>query len=374
MEEVGHRVNLDFEDSLFDENYQKEKRAYLNQCKEFEYLYLWNGDIEIPLINLNEYEKSFLDHVKNFRGETPAFTKKENVKKVKMWWGDSTSSETKMLNSKLYSTELGIENNWAHAETKIIHTLNELERSVLESKYDKFLLRSPFKFSGMGHLYIDRNNWNSDRVVNALKESALTFDPLLQRVSDFGLTLRKDGSSFVVENLIDKKGQFKGSIYSSKLPESESIVNDSKKITDYLLSKDWNETIEIDSFYYLNGGELGFYPLVEINYRKTMGLMTYLFSQSFSKASDKYTIWLLHPKKSFEEIKSFDDLLDKVGKRIYSPERRCGVLPTSPIENKFWSFLIIDTTLKQAQHQIVELWKLLAKKGETLPLEYVVYT
>ena len=57
--------------------------------------------------------------------------------------------------------------------------------------------------------------------------------------------------------------------------------------------------IQIDSFIYIEDGAMKLYPLVEVNYRKTMGLVIQSLAEEFSQYSR--IEWILRTKKETEE-------------------------------------------------------------------------
>ena len=61
--------------------------------------------------------------------------------------------------------------------------------------------------------------------------------------------------------------------------------------------------IQIDSFIYREEGELKLYPLVEVNYRKTMGLVIQSLADKFSEA--RVVEWIIKTKKEIREDEDF---------------------------------------------------------------------
>ncbi|MBY0415743.1 MAG: hypothetical protein K2Q18_16335, partial [Bdellovibrionales bacterium] len=61
--------------------------------------------------------------------------------------------------------------------------------------------------------------------------------------------------------------------------------------------------IQIDSFVYRENGEMRLYSLVEVNYRKTMGLVIQSLADKYSEAP--VVEWLVRTQKEISEDKDF---------------------------------------------------------------------
>ncbi len=280
---------------IFQTNFNYEQQLYqnLNSANkwafEFEYLFLWLESSSC-LCAKNKYSSDYLKTILKEKGEPlPPIDYFKNSNKN--WWGPLENiSLEKKINSKLTSSEFAIKNDLAHRETSLVSSLEFIEKKVLSSSYDRWLIKSPYSFSGKDFFNFSKESFSFKETKNHLNrmllESSLILEPFLQRIQDFGITvfLNDPGSNFILtENIIDEKYQYKGSLYSperdiSRIVDLEII----EKISSHYKKLGAKDQIQIDFFTYLENSERKFYYLSEVNYRKTMGFITWKLQKILS--------------------------------------------------------------------------------------------
>ncbi len=252
--EVRFRVNLDFDAALSRNNKNFKNEKFL---KELEYIFfLVNNGSNVTLCSQNKYSNKYLSHLHDLGFTIPNID--DNITNYINWWGNLENFEqVKETNSKCALAK------WHRPlADKIIRSKEDLEESF------PTFYRPDQTFSGIGN-----------KVLNSVKDfERLGFPGVQSRyvkvVKTFGVTYDfKNNDYFIVENFVSDKGEFKGGrlIQINELPISfdlEKYINDIKEhIPEALL----NNKIQFDNMIYLENSETKICPIVEINYRRTMG-------------------------------------------------------------------------------------------------------
>jgi hypothetical protein len=282
-----YKVNLDYESYLFDPYYQENAQKSISMIKEFEYVFFVINKEKCKLKNFREYDQVYLGKMKKLGFVVPEFNSSEN--NFTNWWGSQLDLELeKKLNSKITSAQIALENKWGMFDGAIVENQAEAIAHIKKITRENWILKNPFGVSGSGHQVYTGQQFSGSHLL----------EPIHQRVFDIGTTFEMvDGkltNTFMVLNLNSKNGSFKGGIagknnnifkdyifkncgYDLSLLEETlfKVFNHYKKLGA-------NSNIQIDSFVYLEDGNMKLYPLVEVNYRKTMGLVLNGLSQHFS--------------------------------------------------------------------------------------------
>lgn len=288
---IPFKVNLDYEASLFDPNYLENNSNNHKIIREFEYIYFLIQKEKSTLKNFKGYEKKYLDSLLKMGFVIPVFA--PNAIQCEYWWGQHHNRALEQkLNSKLTSAAVAKENKWGFYDGAIIGNLEQL-KSHLDKKphIKKWLLKSPHSFSGIGHFQFDSHSLTEieKNIILKLKKEVFLLEPYYNRMFDIGTTfIINDGiieKKFMVENTNSLTGRFTGGIganninlfknyifkkYSYSLDELDLVTDE---IAKYYLNLGAQCNIQIDSFIYKEDNNLKLYSLVEVNYRKTMGLV-----------------------------------------------------------------------------------------------------
>ncbi|MGZ3807131.1 MAG: hypothetical protein ACXVCE_03535 [Bacteriovorax sp.] len=322
-----YKVDLDYEASLFDPRYKEEAPASHKIIREFEYVFFLVQKEKSILKNIKSYEKKYLDYLRDMGFVIPSFD--PEATQYEYWWGHHHNKELEQrLNSKLTSASVARENNWGFQEGAIVETLEQLKSHLKKfSHLKKWIIKRPHGFSGIGHYQFHSLSLDENILSKILTEKVL-LEPEYDRVFDIGTTfVITDGvieRQFMVENFNSSSGGFKGGAgssnvdkfkkyicqkYSYSLNELESIA---KKIAEKYLEMGAESNIQIDSFVYREDNELKLYALVEVNYRKTMGLVIQSLAEKYPEAGALH--WKIEPVKNLK-----NSPLDHEWKKI-SPE------------------------------------------------------
>lgn len=350
-------ANFDFENSLSALGYKPYSHSKENQI--FEFLFLWLENSSKNLFSKITYEQKFLQYVEGISGGLPNLV--DDAELLTGWWGDLENEEVwrkqRIINSKLTSFEARVDLGLEVPGSRIVENIESLSGI----KEDFLLLKRPFGFSGKGLIF----DFSKVRA----NDFPLILEPLHRRVRDFGVFT--DGESFrVSQNLIDKRGQYKGSFIKEALPESDILKKESLRIFNWYKRKFDVNFMQIDSYQYLNDGDLHFNFLCEVNHRNSMGQVANKLHENFGNES---SVFILIHKNKLRDFLSFEDRLRELGTLSYNPVAKHGVIPLSPVENIFQCFYITEESDRSLQMFLKDLWRVIGKKESKLPSELVIY-
>lgn len=309
-------VNLDYEAYLFDSHYHENADQFVRAIKEFEHVFFLFSKKTDTLITFNDYSEEDLQHYKTLGFELPNLVAKHRLNKslpIEYWWGKKHEVELeKFLNSKLTSIMIAKKLHLGFYQGAVVNSYQEF-LAHLKNHQDitEWVLKNPFGMSGRGHYLFSSDKAIPEHIVT----SRTILEPLYKRVLDLGTTfVIKDGkivNQFMVINFNDHIGQFKGAgtTLNQKaladfleltfgIPFAE-IQHQLKLIADEYLQHKPQNNIQIDSFFYLDQlGQFQFYPLVEVNCRKTMGLVVY---QLANRHPDAWCEWRFDENEKDDE-------------------------------------------------------------------------
>lgn len=293
------KVDLDYEASLFDSHYQELAPANQKTIREFEYVFFLVQKNKSILKNIRSYDKKYLEKLQALGFVIPQL--KPDAPLYDYWWGHHHDKELeKTLNSKLTSAEMAKAFRWGFQEGAIVGNLQELKDHIGRFPLkEKWIIKRAHSFSGIGHYQFNRHSMDEDVLTKILNEKIL-LEPVYERLFDIGTTLVVENGilkrSFMVENFNSKAGGFKGGVGCSQVDKFKKYIHEKysysldelEKITlsigEKYLALGAKSNIQIDSFVYLESGELKLYPLVEVNYRKTMGLVIQALADHYPEA------------------------------------------------------------------------------------------
>ena len=266
-------------DANFDYEYQlktgvlKRDKKRLELLREFEYIYFLTEQNKTSLSSNNEYSEDYLQKIESLGFTIPSLVPASTD--ATYWWGKLQNIEKeKKFNSQIFSTSLALDMGIAPKDTIILERLDQLEN--LQSK--EFVLKEEFGMSGRGVKKLDLNskNWALKKLE---KGERLVGQPRLKRILDFGVSYKKkEGRYFITKNMITPSGRFLGGVYLENLSHLNLFLKDKvnieviiEKVIQRILDERIEDDFQFDCFFYDNNGKVTLYPLVEINYRKTMG-------------------------------------------------------------------------------------------------------
>jgi hypothetical protein len=161
----------------------------------------------------------------------------------------------------------------------IVHSHDDANKLLSLYPFQNWLMKNPDGVSGSGHMIFNCKSFSGTYLM----------EPIYERVFDIGTTFEcidgKLTNIFMVENLNSKNGSFKGGIAARNISYFKKYILDKynfdlselEEITHKIFTKyqtlGATSNVQIDSFVFTENGKLRLYPLVEVNYRKTMGLV-----------------------------------------------------------------------------------------------------
>lgn len=337
-------VNIDYEFQLFDSNYEKNKNKYQRYNDEFEHLFLWLEDENKILSTQINYEKEYLNFIENITKSLPKISNQEGTD---YWWGDlSDLNLARKLNSKVYSHELAKQTKLLPDSCHLIQNEHDFERVVGER--EQWLMKSVDRFSGIGN----RVYYKHSRVPTSYP---YLLEPLFSIVDEFGLTVDQN-EKYLIKTFQNKNGNFVGGQVEN-MSFRKDLVELLSPAIDILKKYSLGTSFEIDSFSYLLDGREYLYPLVEINYRKTMG--TFIYNLHKRMNIQKNSCWRIfsNPVKNI----SFQSLLDKIDHLLYTNSFEEGIIPISPTHGEYLSFYIVAESENKIEEMVYDLHKTLNK-------------
>ena len=291
------KVNADYEVELF---HQKLAPPAINQSIEFLLFFLESR----PLFSEKKYSSEYLHYVEKLTGHAPQIVNKGPFEN---YWGSLKNIEVeKWWNSKLTSTELIIQNGWC-TDTHIIRSEDDLKK--INANKDS-LLKDPYGMSGQKFQLIKSETSLEQRqevVRKTIRNHPIIIEPYFNRLFDFSQYFFPNGKIIAYQNEVDEKFQYKGTVFNCV----QSACLDDLSFYPLIREDKWaqfrdatQQIIEfyslhpnelgysIDSFIHEENGELNIRVMSEINYRRTMGRMTYELSQRFA-ANKSWTALLM---------------------------------------------------------------------------------
>lgn len=315
-----YRVDLDYESYLFDSKYLENSEKYLKIIREFEYVFFLINQEKCILKNSKNYSKNYLKKLENLSFIIPKLDPYATNEIA--WWGNRHDYFLEQkLNSKITSATIALKNGWGFSKGAIVENINEVIKHIEKyQEVETWILKSPYGFSGSGFYQFNSRNLNKFILEKVLNEQRL-LEPFHERVFDIGSTLiiqdKKIKRYFMVENFNSVMGSFRGGAackdplnfknyifkkYNFSLDELEKII---LTVGEEYLKLGATGNLQIDSFIYLENNELKLYPLVEVNYRKTMGLVIQSLADKFLESSR--IEWIIKTKKEIKEDLGFYD-------------------------------------------------------------------
>lgn len=250
----------------------------------------------------------------------------------------------KKVNSKLYSNEL-IDELGLKNYGRRVYSAAELDSLIDEPGTGKtFLLKEEFGVSGRGNQLLNSPK-TAGRIVKYIKKQEekgksvrLLLEDFLNKETDFGahFKLEKDGSYRIigVQLMLNNNFGYQGSVeadehFMARL-EKLGYFKVIEQIAAALHRQGYWGTVCVDSML-LAGGEL--VPIVEINARKSMGLVHYSLNEFINRHNNngrRLSGRLTFLSVGFESDLQFEDIYGQLKERglLFLPGRP-GIFPVS---------------------------------------------
>ena len=282
------RMNADYESMLF---YHKQAPQILNHSLESFIFFLETR----PLVTSKKYSQEFLDYVESISHHRPEILLKSEFSQN--WWGDYQNLDLeRKLNSKITSARLIQDHQWCE-RTYVIQEENDINLVPFDRVY---LVKNPYGMSGQRFLTIDSSLPHGDLVYQVkqwIKAGPIIVEPLLDRKFDFSCYVFSEKSKIFYQNLVDSYYQYKGTIFENYLKADlehlsfykelslsawHAYQDQLSQIISYYQSLKDISGFSVDSFVYFDA-ELKIRSLSEVNYRRTMGRVTYELAKRYNQ-------------------------------------------------------------------------------------------
>lgn len=282
MEKVNtYYVNFDFDINFLsrrvDFNFKNQKTI------EFVF-FIINEDPDAILASRFKYDKAYLTYLASLGFNICKTT--QSFVGVNLWWGDFEQFELKKsLISKINLIKTLKGTGLIPDFVKIIRKDDLFSNASVDHKY---FYRREYGYSGLGNRIIE-NSFSCD--------TDGTIAPLLKVVLTFGISVNlNEDKFFICQNTINEKGNFLGGkiigceILAALLKITVAEVKvEIQKITSIFKNLGATGYIQFDSLIYEENLTNHWYKVVEVNYRKTMGLLIKKLHEKFGEGEFYFT-------------------------------------------------------------------------------------
>ena len=380
--------NIDYEYELFGllEKNDGLKKKIEKIRLELEYIYFFLESNETLLKTNKDYCPYYLDYLKSLGLIIPTMTSKEGSRELN-WWGELKDIPLeRLLNSKKTSTTFAMRESLCHSRTSIIETVEEIKKFYPSEDVSKWIVRAAHSTAGNGVFLFNRDDFFNIKKINKLEkiilESPIILEPYLKRVLDIGLVINLNSPSdySITENFVTEGGAFKGGIIFDNRKDFEKKLNkrfgglklieeNIEKISRYYTKLGAKKYIQVDSFFFEEQYKIKYYPLVEVNYRKTMGL----FLRSMKKFLPQGGVggWYFFSQDQIKPTSNFKEKIKLINNMIYNPSLKEGIIPVSPPESKFPSFFIASKDLNTLREKLNYIQSKVLKYSVKMPKRYL---
>ncbi len=367
-------VNIDFEFFLFEKELYKSKKD-LKLNKEFEYIYFFSSDPNSTLCPFRNYPSDYLNYLVSLGIQLP---KMDCSGQKRNWWGNYDDIDlARFLNSKITSTNIANDQGLNPPGIKIIYSLEEIPVHLEQFSSQKWIIRNPFGMAGTGSIIFEKEEFGSqiNFITKQLEKHPVILAPYFQRLMDLGFIFENESYN-ITWNLNSKTGNFKGGIVFENHEALAKLVNENFQVdfwkileTEKKISKIYDHLgnkgiIQIDSFIYKGNNSIKFYPLVEVNARKSMGFFINKLKRFLPK--NGVGLFLSLNTSKLKKVQNFQERKDSIGDLLFSINDKTGVIPLSPIDGFLNSFFISGESLKEIENLKNNFWDRVSLPGESL--------
>jgi len=287
-----------------------------------------------------EYFRSFLNEVTCLSPYSVLPYTKQACQTYDLRYDFPDTNIVKMVNSKLYSYHLnsliiGRDHGKLVDDSKLIE-----DYGMEYLKHGSFLIKDLFGVSGKGNLFVDSENMLK-RIVHYVEKqekkgqcTKFLLEPFLCKEIDFScqFLIDQDGSFTIlsIQRLFNSNFAYLGSSTADKtlleLLEKEKYFTIIERIANHLYKDGYYGNVCIDSMILKNGEIV---PIVEINARKSMGLLNCYLDKHLESYGVKGSISFL--SVGYSGNNTLDDILSAMESEniLFMPGYDKGVIPLS---------------------------------------------
>lgn len=317
-------VNLDYEWRLFNKNLSRDvlKKVQL----EFEFIYFFIETHNTTLKSEFKYPEYYLDFISSLGAVIPLFSDLNS--KALNWWGDLNNIPLeKSLNSKLTSYLVSRELNILPQAIELVENLKELEEYLKrnEKMAHTFIAKDLESMGGQGNLVFEKNNLEQvgPKIIKMLKNGKIIISPFFDRINDYGICYDISCKKINVnQNFNTKFGIFRGGFSILEQEKWPNLVNSLFPVFDAYVKIGAYGQLQIDSFDYRGPLGLENYPLVEVNFRKTMGSFIRRLNYLFEDKIKSPALVIIYIEDLKIDLFSYPrkEIFDRFGFEIISPQ------------------------------------------------------
>jgi hypothetical protein len=256
----------------------------------------------------------------------------------------------KKVNSKVYSCRLSQALGLPGGGTVVENGRELLEKGEVLLKNGPFLLKDPYGVSGKGNILV-QSIQILERLVKYFEGQArnglticFVIEPFLDKARDFSCSLKIDrtGRSELVsvQEMINRNFAYQGSVAADPAfvdwLDRKKYFDVIKKIAKNLYQEGYFGSVCVDSMALTSGAIV---PIVEINARKSMGLINYRVDRYLSRYGLKGN--LLFFNVGYRRGLRFEQVMEALNAAglLFTPGKKCGVMPLSAntlVVNQEW--------------------------------------
>jgi len=381
--------NIDYEYELYDlfkiNDGLKNKIEKIRQELEYIYFFLETSDTHLKTNKF--YCPHYIEYLKSLGLIIPKMVN-ESTYELSNWWGELKDIPLeKLLNSKKTSTLFALEEKLCHPKTQLIEDIDDLKKFKPTEAIGEWIARASYSTAGNGILLLKNEEFfSNNKKINTLKkwilDSPIILEPYLKRVLDIGVVIDLDSplDYSLTKNFVTEGGSFKGGLIFENKKDLEKNLNKSsasislieeniEKIARHYINLGAKKYIQVDSFFFQDEGKIMYYPLVEVNYRKTMGL----FLRSMKKFLPKDGVggWFFFSKKQIISTSNFKEKINLINSMIYNHSLKEGIIPVSPQDSQFPSFFIASKDLRSLKEKLNYIQSKVLKYSVEIPKRYL---
>jgi hypothetical protein len=306
MEKVK-KFNFDYELELYGMVYNP-----LKVNSRLDHFIPWYASEFESFIHYTKYTPAFLNYVeRKLKRKLGTFIENTSAKEVECIWG-KVSPFAKLMNSRFHSLEMAKELK-LFSPSEIVLNETEFLSYIKKHSCENYVIKDECSVSGRG-----------TRVLKSLTGEGLSYpiriEPLYDRAYDLGVSAYFENHQYIIKgyfkNRISDSFAVQGGVFYRDLNDfcadyqistdlQKSFCEQVEKILEHYLALGVEGDFQFDNFFFLNElNELQIYPLVEVNYRKTLAN----FLMNFNEAS--YLEWTkVHLKSSlsYKKINELDE-------------------------------------------------------------------
>lgn len=340
------KVNGDYESVLF----KNKPLPKINEALEFLAFFLDNR----PVISTKNYSPDYLKYVESVSGNKPVTVRESSYEN---WWGPLKNLELeRTLNSKEMSASF-------NKDSFVISAVSELPS--LENK--TYLAKNPYGMSGQNFSIVEVGRLDNLEVM--LKNGKVVIEPFFDRLYDFSHYIYPNGVRICYENIVDKKFQYRGTIFRDytrptldglsfykkvSTEEWSRFTEDLGKIIALYSNQELTTGFSVDSFVHREESELAIRALSEVNYRRTMGQIAFELSVKYGGVR-RFSAFILSKSCGI----NFGQLKEKISSIAWRHDLSRGVIILSPGDVRYDMFFLSAMNEDEGKTLLKELKSLL---------------